>query len=85
VSIDTVELTPPNLIKMDIEGGESEALAGARAILAHHRPIVLVAFHGLDQESFCLSFLNSLGYRAFTLDGEVVGHRTMLDEVYALP
>jgi FkbM family methyltransferase len=85
VSIDTVDLAPPDLIKMDIEGGESEALAGSRTLLARHRPIVLVALHGPDQKSFCLSFLYSLGYRVFTLDGDLVGQRTTTDEIYALP
>jgi len=36
----------PNLIKMDIEGGEGNAMAGMERILADERPILLVELHG---------------------------------------
>ncbi len=46
---ETTEGPPVDLIKMDIEGAEIEALAGAAKLLAHDRPIVLVqAYHLRD-------------------------------------
>lgn len=39
-----VELGTPDLIKIDIEGAESDALAGGSALLAHGRTTVLVEF-----------------------------------------
>jgi hypothetical protein len=84
VSLDTIDLAPADLIKMDIEGGESQALAGARTLLTRHRPIVLVALHGPEHERFCPAFLRSLGYRVFDIDGSPVAGRAPGDEIYAL-
>jgi FkbM family methyltransferase len=85
ISLDTAALAPPDLIKIDIEGAESLALSGARALLAAHRPIVLVALHGPEHRSFCPGFLQSLGYRVFDLDGRPVAGCALDDEIYALP
>jgi hypothetical protein len=35
LSLDSAGLPPPDLIKMDIEGGESHALRDAKRILSH--------------------------------------------------
>jgi len=36
----------PSLIKLDIEGGEGNALLGAKELLATHTPILLIELHG---------------------------------------
>lgn len=58
---------PVDLIKMDIEGAEIEALEGMRETLARFRPVLLVqAYHlrgGIRTYERCESFLRSLGYR----------------------
>jgi FkbM family methyltransferase len=53
---------PPDVIKMDIEGAESRALAGARKTLEAHRPIILLSTHGWAQHEACWSMLRELGY-----------------------
>ena len=53
----------PNLIKMDIEGGEAEALRGATVMLSQCCPIVLLSTHGPAVKIECKSILASLGYR----------------------
>ncbi len=48
VSLDSLldNHTPPTLVIMDIEGGEQEALQGARRLLGQIRPMLLVELHG---------------------------------------
>ncbi|HWZ58279.1 MAG TPA: FkbM family methyltransferase, partial [Gemmatimonadaceae bacterium] len=57
-----------DLIKMDIEGAELEALAGARAVLSRDHPDVLMqAYHlrdGARTLERCAAQLTALGYEA---------------------
>src|SRR5262249_8110381 len=53
---------PPDFVKMDIEGGEGDALAGMRRVLADKRPTVFIAVHGNDQWSSCRRLLGEAGY-----------------------
>ncbi len=57
----------PDVIKIDIEGGEAAALRGGRALLARPRPVVFVATHGEAVHGECLSLLASLGYTVATI------------------
>jgi FkbM family methyltransferase len=52
----------PNVIKCDIEGGEYEALIGARDTLRRCRPVILLATHGAEVHSRCCRLLSDLGY-----------------------
>ena len=53
----------PDFIKMDIEGGEFDALVGARRILAERRPNLLIETHSRKVEIDCLEYVRSFGYR----------------------
>jgi FkbM family methyltransferase len=55
-------ITPPQYIKMDIEGAELMALRGAKECIQRHRPIIFLATHGCDMETECGRLLNSWGY-----------------------
>jgi FkbM family methyltransferase len=63
------DLPAPNLIKMDIEGGEVEALAGAEETLRAHRPAILLATHGWAKHQESCRFLRGLGYVVEALNG----------------
>lgn len=52
----------PDLIKMDIEGGEFDALEGASGVLAKRHPALLLEVHSKDLEWDCLALLRQAGY-----------------------
>jgi FkbM family methyltransferase len=63
----------PDVIKMDIEGGEVRALAGARRVLEAHRPTIFLATHGPQAHQICCSLLGELGYVLEAIDGRRLG------------
>lgn len=75
----------PDFIKMDIEGGEADALVGASAVLAQ-RPALLIEVHGADIEWRCLEILRGAGYppprvvepRAFLREHRPISHNRWL-------
>jgi FkbM family methyltransferase len=76
----------PDLIKLDIEGGESLALKGAGRIVAQGKATILLALHGLEQEKNCLPLLRAGSYVLQYLDGESVRDGPLRsDEVVAFP
>ena len=65
---DSGELTDPNMIKCDVEGGELDVLAGAARMLERARPTMLIEVSRTTSDA-CFQFLADLGYRAFVFDG----------------
>lgn len=53
----------PGLIKLDIDGGEVEALQGADRILREARPHLIVETHSAGLERDCARLLRDAGYR----------------------
>ena len=53
----------PQLIKIDVEGAETEVLLGGMALLAETRPSLIIETHSPEQLSQCTSILRKLGYR----------------------
>jgi FkbM family methyltransferase len=69
----SLEAPLPDVIKMDIEGGELSALVGATATLQKCRPVIFLATHGEVIHSQCLKMLENLNYEVELLqDNEVV-------------
>ena len=58
---------PPDLIKLDIEGGEVLALPGMRRILTEARPIVLLELHGEKAAAVAWSIFTELNYQIYTM------------------
>jgi FkbM family methyltransferase len=52
----------PDLIKIDIEGGEILALSGMERVLNHIKPIILLEIHGPEAASDCWKILQDAGY-----------------------
>lgn len=68
------EIPRPDVIKMDIEGGEYHALSGAKCLLGEARPVIFLATHGASMHKKCCEFLHALGYRLSALTGVDVGN-----------
>ncbi len=67
--IDREKLPAPDLIKIDIEGAELQALMGAARILASSHPAIFLSTHSGKVHRDCLDLLDSLGYRVVPIDG----------------
>jgi FkbM family methyltransferase len=53
---------PPNVIKMDIEGGEILALQGMSRILSEIRPLILMELHGPEAAQVAWNTLKAANY-----------------------
>jgi FkbM family methyltransferase len=69
------ELPRPDFIKIDIEGGEDNALAGAAEVLKSPRITLLLSTHGWQHHEHCWTFLNGLGFElVLAVDGSADGN-----------
>jgi len=84
ITLDSADLPPPDLIKMDVEGAEGAVLRGALRMLERHHPIVFVALHSDEQKKICGDLLRSLKYSLFDLAGNEIAGTPKTDEIYAL-
>jgi FkbM family methyltransferase len=86
VSLDAVLPTfSPTLIKMDIEGGELDALAGAQDIIRKYRPSLAISVYHTPEHLWQIPFLLddwNLEYRFFLRNHTQCGLETVL---YAIP
>lgn len=75
------ESRAPDVMKIDIEGSEVKALAGAGATIEKYRPRILLATHNRELHEECVEFLERRGYRI-----ELLEELTMAGtELVALP
>lgn len=66
---------PPTVVKIDVEGGELDVLAGASDVLAQHHPAVLCEVHleagaAADRLGLVTALLERYGYRCEQLNPE---------------
>jgi FkbM family methyltransferase len=57
----------PQVVKMDIEGGEVLALPGMRRILDEAHPLMLLELHGPESARAARTVLMEAGYRLYTM------------------
>jgi FkbM family methyltransferase len=63
--LDDLGLGLLDFIKLDAEGMEAEVLAGARAVLASYRPVLLAECNDLDRGSRTHGICRELGYEVY--------------------
>lgn len=64
-----MQVPPPDVIKMDIEGAEARAIKGGWETLARHHPLLFLSTHGEEIHRESCSLLRELGYELEALDG----------------
>jgi FkbM family methyltransferase len=60
-------IPPPDVVKIDTEGAELQALAGMRATIERHRPAIVCELHDTNEPFAAL--MDELGYTTTNLDG----------------
>lgn len=75
----------PDVVKMDIEGGEVDALAGMSRLLAERRPALLVSVHGSSRWRECIALLEAAGYIVMDAAGITARPDASGEHVLALP
>lgn len=75
----------PQFIKLDVEGYEYEAIAGALEFLARHKPVIFLELHlnYLDQRNLSarvvVEMLGQCGYRFYTCGGAPLKAKQLYD------
>ena len=59
------KLTPPAVMKIDVEGAEALVLHGAKRLLEEQKPRLVIELHGAEPARQTIEFLGSLGYCCF--------------------
>lgn len=80
----------PDIVKIDIEGYEYEALLGARDMLAQKKPIICLELHldlleqrGINPRGIC-NDLQGYGYQFFSYEGRRMAARDVYDSIDAV-
>jgi len=66
--IDELELEP-DVVKIDVEGWEAQAIEGMQATLEAYKPLLIIEINNSQRWA---PGLHSMGYRFFTLEGETL-------------
>jgi len=62
----------PDLIKMDIEGAEYDALVGAKELVKTKKPVIFLATHSNELRAKCLKLLTDHGYTISSIDNKPI-------------
>lgn len=65
--VESEEVPPPGLVKIDIEGAEMDALRGAERVIVKSRPIMLIEVHSYQLLVQCGEWLRERRYRVKAL------------------
>ena len=70
------EIPPPNVIKIDVEGAELDVLSGALEMLRMSRPTIFLEAHGDALEKACSQQLLRLGYKIRRIERDICGEES---------
>ena len=70
--VEMEEFPIPDVIKMDVEGAESDVLWGSRSLMEKNGPAWFISLHGDKQKQKCRHILERFSYDLFSLDGEKI-------------
>ncbi len=73
----------PDVIKLDVEGAELDALRGGMATLAMHTPTLLIEVHAEENNAAIYDLLSPLGYRYYTCAGTLIEDRSYRHHIVA--
>lgn len=73
-------LTPPDFIKLDIEGAEYKALLGAINVIKQYTPKFIIEVHSQELENYCKDILMELGYSVL-----IINQSKIIPETRTLP
>jgi FkbM family methyltransferase len=65
IAIDGLELAACHFVKVDVEGMESEVLAGAALTIKRHRPYLYVENDRRDRSAALIEQIRAMGYRLY--------------------
>jgi FkbM family methyltransferase len=60
-------ISPPVLVKIDVEGAEALVLRGAARLLSEHRPAILMEVHNASAGRQAIELLTRAGYRSWQI------------------
>jgi FkbM family methyltransferase len=76
VTLDSLGLSRLDLLKIDVEGMETEVLEGGRSLIESQRPVIIAEYIKADQQRLT-GMLNGWGYRLFIVGPNVLAvHET---------
>lgn len=75
--VDSHEIPPPNVVKIDVEGVELDVLKGALEILRTSRPTIFLEAHGAVIEKACSQQLLRLGYKIRRIERDILGEASV--------
>ena len=67
------QISPPDFMKIDVEGAEGKVIRGARTVISSARPAIFLATHNEAVHRECCDLLRTLGYGLCSLDARPVG------------
>jgi len=62
VQLDGMDLPPPRLLKIDVEGMEADVLEGARQLITRQRPVLYVENDRREKSPALITLISDLGY-----------------------